>query len=47
MGTDLEGEELTCFEMAPDGSSFRIHLEDTSGQPASLSLPTRCLNRLM
>jgi hypothetical protein len=47
MSMDIEGEELTCFEVAEDGSSFRMHLEDKSGQPASLSLPTECLNRLM
>jgi hypothetical protein len=47
MSMDIEGEELTCFEVAEDGSSFRMHLEDKAGRPASLSLPTECLNRLM
>ncbi len=47
MSTHIEGEELTCFEVAEDGGSFKMHLEDKFGRPASLSLPSVCLNRLM
>ena len=47
MTTHIDGDALTCFEVAKDGSSIRMDIEDTSGRPASVTLPTRCLNQLM
>jgi hypothetical protein len=47
MGTDIEAADLTTFEIAPDGSRFRICVVDIEGQPASLGLPTDCLPNLI
>lgn len=40
-------ETLTTFDVASDGSHVRMHMRDREGQPASLILPTTCLNQLL
>lgn len=42
----LEALELTTYEVAPDGSGFRMKFIDASGEPASLIIPTECLKQL-
>ena len=42
----LEVQELTTYEVAPDGSGFRMKFIDASGEPASLIIPTECLKQL-
>lgn len=42
----LEVQELTTYEVAPDGSGIRMKFIEISGEPASLVIPTDCLRRL-
>jgi hypothetical protein len=44
---DLIGQELLTYEVAADGSWFRMRFTCTNGKPASLSLPTECLHGLI
>ena len=43
---DLEVRHLTTYEIAPDGSGFRMKFIDASGEQASLIIPTDCLRQL-
>jgi hypothetical protein len=43
----IKGKQLTTFEVAPDGESVSIHVMDEQACPATLVLPTDCLNALM
>jgi hypothetical protein len=47
LSNTIEGKDLTTFEIAPDGSSFRLHFRDQRGDAASLSLPTASLQSLI
>jgi hypothetical protein len=44
---DLIGEELIAYEVAGDGSWFRMTVKCANGKSASLSLPTESLRALM
>jgi hypothetical protein len=44
---DLIGEELIAYEVAGDGSWFRMTFNCSNGKPGSLSLPTECLHALI
>ena len=44
---DLIGEELIAYEVAGDGSWFRMTFNCANGKPGSLSLPTECLHALI
>ena len=43
----IRGKQLTKFDVAPDGESVSIRLIDEEARPASLVLPSDCLNSLM
>ncbi len=43
----IQAAALTTFDVASDGSHVRMHMRDQEGQPASLILPTTCLNQLL
>src|SRR5579862_3580630 len=43
---NLEVQALTTYEVAPDGSGFRMKFIDGNGEPASLIIPTECLRQL-
>ncbi len=45
--TAIRGAHLTTFEVAPNGETFSIHLMDEEACPATLVLPTDCLNALI
>ena len=45
--TVIRGQHLTTFDIAPDGSSFSIHVTDEQAEPATLVLPADCLNELI
>ena len=45
--TVIRGSQLTSYAVAPDGESFSINVTDVGGRPASLVLPSDCLNELM
>jgi len=45
--TVIRGTQLTMFDVAPDGESFSIHVTDDQGHPATLVLPSDCLNALL
>jgi hypothetical protein len=47
MSAEIEGETLTSFQVSPDGTQFRLNLRDAEGGPASVTLPTDCLNQLV
>jgi hypothetical protein len=40
---DIVGKELITYEIAGDGSWFRMRFSCANGKPGSLSLPTECL----
>ena len=44
---EIFGKRLTTFEIDPDGDYFRLNFSDTEGKPASVTLPTDCLNELV
>jgi hypothetical protein len=44
---DLAGQELLTYEVAGDGSWFRMRFICANGKPGSLSLPTECLKGLI
>jgi hypothetical protein len=45
--TEIEGRQLTTFDVAADGTRFRLNVTDTQGQPAAITLPSECLNELL
>ena len=47
MSASIDGKELTTFEIAPDGASFKLHFRDHHGDAASLALPTASLQSLI
>lgn len=44
---DIVGQDLKAFEVALDGSRFRIRFSRPDGSLASLSLPSTCLQALV
>ena len=47
MSDRIVAESLTTFEIAPDGSSFSLHVRDADGRPGALVLPADCLRQLV
>jgi hypothetical protein len=45
--TAIRGAQLTNFEVAANGETFSLHLMDEEARPATLVLPTDCLNALI
>jgi len=45
--TIIRGHQFTTFEVAPDGESVSLNVLDERAQPASLVLPSECLNALL
>lgn len=43
----IDATALTTFDIDPSGTYARLHVRDRSGQPATLKLPTDCLNQLL
>jgi hypothetical protein len=43
----IDGKRLTSFDVAPDGSLFRLNLIDAEGKAVSVALPTGCLDELL
>jgi hypothetical protein len=43
----IEAAALTTVEVALDGTRFQMNVRGQDGKPASISLPTRCINELM
>src|SRR5262245_31827293 len=43
----IRGKQLTTFDVAPDGESFSLHVTDEQSLPATLVLPSECLNALL
>ncbi|HET9376555.1 MAG TPA: hypothetical protein VFO40_16400 [Chthoniobacterales bacterium] len=44
---EIIGQELITYDVASDGSRFRIRFTCSGGKQASLSLPTECLQALI
>ncbi len=44
---EIEGQQLTTFDVTSDGRRFRLNFTDVLGQPAALTLPSECLNELL
>jgi hypothetical protein len=45
--TLIRATQLTTFDVAPDGETFSLHLVDEAARPATLVLPSDCLNSLI
>jgi len=45
--SDISATSLITCQIAPDGSSIRLVLEDGHGRPASLTLPIKCIQQLL
>src|SRR5262245_35915485 len=45
--SDISGTSLITCQIAPDGSSIRLVFEGADGRPASLILPTKCIQQLL
>jgi len=45
--TVIRGRALRTFDVTPDGESFSLNVTDDEGRPATLVLPSECLNELM
>jgi len=45
--SQIDATALTTFDVAPNGDYARLHVRDHAGQPATLKLPTACLNQLL
>jgi hypothetical protein len=43
----IEGKDFVSYQVAPDGTSFQLNFRDREGRPASLTLPSDCLNALV
>lgn len=43
----IEAEALTTFDVVPDGTRVRLHMQDVGGEAATLSLPFETLAQLM
>jgi hypothetical protein len=43
----ITAAELTTYDVDPQGRFVRLHLQEQSGQQASLTLPTECLTQLL
>lgn len=43
----IDAAEICRVEILDEGRTFRLHLTDRSGRPASVTLPTHCLNRVL
>ena len=44
---EIVGKTLTTCQVDQAGDVFRLNLEDTDGQPASVTLPIECLRSLL
>jgi hypothetical protein len=47
VGDEIVGQELITYDVASDGSRFRMSFTCSGGKQGSLSLPTECLRALM
>ena len=47
MTSQIDAVALTTFDVAPDGSQVRLHVQDRTGAPATLVLPSTCVNQLL
>jgi hypothetical protein len=47
MSHHIEGHSLVSFDVAADGTRFRLNVADARGKAVSLSLPAECLNQLI
>jgi hypothetical protein len=47
MSDEIKVASLTTFEVAPDGTTLRMGVINSDGNPASVVLPSTCLNRLL
>jgi len=45
--TDISCTSLTTCQITADGSAIRLVFEGADGQPASLTLPIRCIQQLL
>jgi hypothetical protein len=43
----IVAESLTTFDVDDDGLFANLHVRDGAGEPATLVLPTQCLNQLL
>ncbi|MCC6946831.1 MAG: hypothetical protein IT539_03605 [Bradyrhizobiaceae bacterium] len=46
MAQEITAVALTTCELASDGSRVRLNVTDAEGNPATLSIPSDCLNQL-
>ena len=44
---EISGTSLTTCQVAPDGSAIRLNFKSACGQPASLTLPIKCIQQLL
>ena len=44
---DIIGKSLTTFDVAPDGTFFRMNFVDVGGRPTTVALPAECLGELL
>src|SRR5262249_4951875 len=47
MSNEIKIATLTTFEVAPDGTTLRMGVINSDGNPASVVIPSTCLNRLL
>ena len=47
MSDEIKIAALTTFEVAPDGTTLRMGVINSEGNPASVVIPSTCLNRLL
>jgi len=46
MTQEIDAVALKTYEVAADGSSVRLHVTDSAGRPAALSIPSECISQL-
>jgi len=44
---EINGTSLTTCQVAPDGSAIRLNFKSACGEPASLTLPIKCVQQLL
>src|SRR5262249_28532370 len=47
MSGEIKVATLTTFEVAPDGTTLRMGVVDSDGNPAFVVIPSTCLDRLL
>lgn len=45
--SEIRASQLTTFDVAQDGSHACLHMQDTTGNPATVVLPLESLNQLL